>query len=183
MTYRSCMIRCRLGLLIVLALSPALSTQAQPATLIVVEDRGGDSALPYYETLNLRPHSLQTKPVSANPAPRTTAYDEAGMLPVRSPKLTPGTVSRRAIDAPGLSAFFLVGDDPLSRQWLLQHAAELRQRGAVGMVVNVETAQALEELRSLALGLALSPVSADDLAGRLGLRHYPVLITSTGIEQ
>ena len=29
----------------------------------------------------------------------------------------------------------------------------------------------------------LSPASGDDLAQRLGLRHYPVLITSTGVEQ
>nr|MBF3175129.1 DUF2859 domain-containing protein [Pseudomonas aeruginosa] len=29
----------------------------------------------------------------------------------------------------------------------------------------------------------LAPASGDDLAQRLGLRHYPVLITATGIEQ
>ena len=38
-------------------------------------------------------------------------------------------------------------------------------------------------LRRLAPGLTLSPASGDDLAQRLGLRHYPVLITSTGVEQ
>ncbi|MEP7248003.1 MAG: DUF2859 domain-containing protein, partial [Gammaproteobacteria bacterium] len=29
----------------------------------------------------------------------------------------------------------------------------------------------------------LAPASADDLAGRLGVQHYPVLVTATGIEQ
>ena len=28
----------------------------------------------------------------------------------------------------------------------------------------------------------LSPASGDDLAQRLGIQHYPVLITATGIE-
>jgi hypothetical protein len=30
--------------------------------------------------------------------------------------------------------------------------------------------------------LVLLPVSGDDLAQRLGIKHYPVLITATGIE-
>jgi integrating conjugative element protein (TIGR03765 family) len=50
------------------------------------------------------------------------------------------------------------------------------------MVVNVSTPEALAALRRLAPGLMLSPVSGDDLAQRLGLQHYPVLITATGIE-
>ena len=54
---------------------------------------------------------------------------------------------------------------------------------AVGLVVNVESMAALTALRRLAPGLTLSPASGDDLAQRLGLRHYPVLITSTGVEQ
>ncbi|MBF3324750.1 integrating conjugative element protein, partial [Pseudomonas aeruginosa] len=57
------------------------------------------------------------------------------------------------------------------------------QRGAVGLVVNVETVQGLARLRALVPGVALAPVAGDDLAERLALRHYPVLITATGIEQ
>ena len=40
----------------------------------------------------------------------------------------------------------------------------------------------LAALRRLAPGLMLSPASGDELAQRLGLKHYPVLITATGIE-
>jgi len=61
--------------------------------------------------------------------------------------------------------------------------AALVERGAVGLVVNVESLQALNRLRALIPDVPLSPVSGDDLAERLGLRHYPALITSTGIEQ
>lgn len=105
------------------------------------------------------------------------------MLPVRSVKLTPGTVSRRVIEAPGLRPFVIVGDDDTSRAWLQNRAASLRERGAVGLVVNVETVQALEQLRALVPSVPLAPVAGDELAERLGLRHYPALISATAIEQ
>ncbi len=89
----------------------------------------------------------------------------------------------RPLQAPGLPPFFLVGDDARSRAWLQQRAGALRQLSAAGLVVNVESPQALQELRALAPGLVLSPASGDDLARRLGLRHYPALLTATGIEQ
>ena len=108
---------------------------------------------------------------------------EAAMLPVRSTQLSPGEVQHRVIRAPGLTPLFLIGDDARSRAWLQQWQAALRELGAVGLVVNVDSAAALAELRRLAAGLTLSPASGDDLAQRLGLRHYPVLITPTGVEQ
>lgn len=170
------------GLLVSLAVLPLASPAGEP--LIVVEDRGGTSALPYYESLNLQPRGngpaqppIPTPQVSATPA------DEAAMLPVRSAQLTPGTVARRVIEAPGLRPFVIVGDDDASRTWLQGRAPSLSERGAVGLVVNVGTMQGLARLRALAPGVPLAPVSGDDLAERLGLRHYPALITATGIEQ
>lgn len=161
--------------------------QTASAPLIVVEDRGGDSALPYYQSLNPQPdQATPPAPMPAPmPAPRAgnTADVEAAMLPVRSTQLSPGEVQRRVIRAPGLTALFLIGDDERSRAWLRQRQAALRELQAVGLVVNVESMAALTALRRLAPGLTLSPASGDDLAQRLGLRHYPVLITSTGVEQ
>ena len=43
------------GLLALLAALPLVAHAAEP--LIVVEDRGGASALPYYEALNLQPRA------------------------------------------------------------------------------------------------------------------------------
>ncbi len=78
------------------------------------------------------------------------------MLPVRSAKLTPGTVARRVIEAPGLRPFVVIGDDEASRAWLQRRVAALRERGAVGLVVNVETAQGLARLATTgAVGIAL----------------------------
>lgn len=152
--------------------------------LIVVDDRGGASALPYYEALDLQPRRQGAAPPAiAVPQVPGSPAGEASMLPVRSPSLTPGTVARRVIEAPGLRPFFLVGDDDVSHAWLRRQATLLRERGAAGLVVNVETADGLARLRALLPGVPLSPVAADDLAERLGVRHYPVLITSTGIEQ
>lgn len=170
------------GLLVVLTALPWIAHATQ--SLIVVEERGGASALPYYEALNLQPraNSALRPPIPMPQIPATPA-DEAAMLPVRSAKLTPGTVARRVIEAPGLRPFVVVGDDEASQAWLRRHAASLRERGAVGLVVNVETVQALARLRVLVPGVPLAPVAGDDLAERLGLRHYPALITATGIEQ
>jgi len=171
--------------ILVMGLLVAATVSAQNATapLIVVEDRGGVSALPYYQALNPQDADATTPP-APTPAPRIVnpADAEAAMLPVRSTRLSPGDEPRRVIRAPGLTPLFLVGDDDRSRAWLQRHAATLHDLHAIGLVVNVASADALASLRHLAPGLLLSPVSGDDLAGRLGIHHYPVLITATGIE-
>ena len=161
--------------------SPVAKHSSPP--LIVVEDKGGTSALPYYRALN--PQDAQPgQPAKPQPVPRigSPADAEAAMLPVRSARLTPGDEPRRAIRAPGLTPLFLVGDDDRSRAWLKQRGKDLQALRAVGLVVNVATPDALAALRRLAPGVMLSPASGDDLAQRLGLKHYPVLITATGIE-
>lgn len=110
-------------------------------------------------------------------------YNEAMLLPIRSPSLRPGPVEARPINLPGITALFLIGDDPRSHAWLQQRLPELQRLGAAGLVVNVESASALQTLRNRAPGLSLTPVPGDDLAQRLGLNRYPVLITATAIEQ
>lgn len=160
--------------------SPAF---AQSPRLIVVEDHGGVSALPFYQALDLPPKQGQALPPITIAPPPAKPYSEADMLPVRSERLSPGEEPRRVIQAPGLTPIFLIGDDDRSRAWLGERGEILRDLNAIGLVVNVETPEALADLRKRAGSLTLSPSSGDDLAGRLGLRHYPVLITATGIEQ
>lgn len=171
---------------LILGLLAASTVHAQTTTtpLIVVEDHGGVSALPYYRALNPQDgdsSSAPPAPISPSRLP-SSADAEAAMLPVRSTRLSPGNEPRRVIRAPGLTPFFLIGDDDRSRAWLRQRQTALRDLQAVGLVVNVMSPEALASLRRLAPGLVLSPVSGDDLAARLGIHHYPVLITATGIE-
>lgn len=154
---------------------------APSSRLIVVDDLGGDSALPYYRALNLLPDdgAAGNSPAARPP---TRPYTDTDMLPVRSERLSPGRETPRVIQAPGLAPMFLIGDDDLSRSWLRTKLSDLLDQQAVGLVVHVEFADALARLRALAPGLKLSPASGDELAERLGIRHYPVLITATGIE-
>ncbi|WP_084614885.1 integrating conjugative element protein [Pseudomonas batumici] len=159
-----------------------LSCAAVHAELIVVDDQGGTSTLAYYRSLNLLPDEQPAKAMTLPPV-RITAYSEADMLPVRSPSLSPGSFESRVHNAAGLQPVFLVGDDELSRQWLQRRGDALREMKAVGWVVNVQRMAALAELRALGAGLEMLPASADDLAQRLGIEHYPALVTATGIEQ
>jgi len=161
------------------------SAFAQGRKLIVVEDAGGVSALPYYRSLNLlpSPHDPASEILPAHPPIPTRRYDEAEFLPVHSAHLTPGHVTRRVIAAPGFEPICLIGDDPLSRVWLKAHLATLQQLHAVGLVVEVRSHATLQALRAIAPGIPLVPASGDDIARRLKLHHYPVLITATGIEQ
>lgn len=154
-------------------------------TPIVVADHGGDSALPYYRALNLQPRAHgETDTPRTLPTPHIPKdrFSEADMLPVHSPQLTVGTEGARVIAMAGLSPFFLIGDDATSRAWLLARRDALRALRAIGFVVEVHTAGDLRALRLLAPDLTLVPASADDLAQRLGVRHYPVLITPAAIE-
>ncbi|KPZ10443.1 Uncharacterized protein ALO41_02229 [Pseudomonas amygdali pv. ulmi] len=149
----------------------------QAAELTVVEDKGGDSALPYYRSLNPEPSSVQNDLSSQlDPVP-------AQGLPVRTTRMTPGTVKGRIINAPGLQPLFLIGDDETSRRWLQERGAVLEQMQAVALVVNVATPERLAIVRSWLPNTLISPASGDDLSQRLGLNHYPVLITPTAIEQ
>lgn len=122
-------------------------------------------------------------PIHIPANPHTQPVNDTDFLPVTSKHLSPGKVTPRTLDAPGLTPLFLIGDDPQSKTWLQQNLPELQALNAIGLVVQAATPQAIKTLRELAPGLTLSPASADDLAQRLGLHHYPVLITSTGIDQ
>ncbi|MGH8301837.1 MAG: integrating conjugative element protein [Steroidobacteraceae bacterium] len=174
----------RLGLLLSLSVA-ALPAFAGGHRLIVVKDLGGVSALPYYRALNLLPsrHDEKLVPLPPSPAVAPIRYNEADFLPVHARRLTPGHVTRRVIAAPGLAPFCLIGDDPRSLTWLKERLATLQQLHAVGLVVQVASEADLKALRRSAPGVLLVPASGDDIARRLDLHHYPVLITATGIEQ
>lgn len=149
------------------------------AGLTVVADEGGVSALPYFKSLNPQSSQVDSSELSA---PKQK-FSEAQMLPVRTPSMTPGKVVARGLDSPMLQPMFLIGDDPLSRQWLTVRGQALREMSAVGLVVNVENDAQLNDLRQLAPGLQLAPASGEDLANRLKIEHYPVLLTSSSLEQ
>lgn len=168
--------------LVVVAISPSVLF-AQPAglpALKVVADRGGEAAQPYFIAIGaagvVDDHSIA--------ATRSQPYSIAEMLPVVTPALSPGSVDRREIDMPAaFQPLFIVGEDQLSLAWLQARYDRLREMGANGLAVNVQTEQGLEALRKAVPGVRIDPVSGGDLAERLSLTHYPVLITRAGVEQ
>ena len=124
--------------------------------------------------------SLATSAESGSPpAPTTLNW----VLPVHSARLSPGAVPPRALSLPGMTPLFLVGQDTASLEWLSRHAQALQELGANGLAVEVDDVQALRRIQTAAPGLNIWPVSGDDIAERLELEHYPVLITPTGLQQ
>lgn len=105
------------------------------------------------------------------------------VLPVRSARLSPGPVPSRTLSLPGMTPLFLVGQDAASLEWLSRHAQALQGLGANGLAVEVDDARTLRRIQMTAPKLNIWPVSGDDIAERLELEHYPVLITPTGLEQ
>jgi len=122
-------------------------------------------------------------PAGGNTVPLIGAANLDKPLPIRSPGLTPGTVQARTLDATFSRPLFLIGSDRRSRRWLQRHRSRLLEIGAVGMLVQAETINDLRAIADLAKGLPVMPASASDIANAVGVAYYPVLISSSGIEQ
>ena len=121
--------------------------------------------------------------------------DQAGVLegvrfPIRS-GMVPGVLSEAQAQAarhlfrPEWLAHpvFLVGTDPLSRQWLAQHRQALIALGASGLVVQAESERAFKQVQQLAGGASLAPMVGDWLTSALrgaGVKTYPLLVLADG---
>jgi len=152
------------------------------ATLTVIYDSGDTQPIaPFLDAFESTETTLPQKQVVQDP--QLGAADPESLLPIRSPGLTPGPVQPKTHDRSFARPFFLIGSDALSRQWLLQHRARLKEIGAVGMLVQADTRDDLRTIAELAGGLSIMPASASDISNALGISHYPVLISAHGIEQ
>ena len=155
--------------------------QGSATALTVLYDSGDTQPIaPYLDVLRAPGETDEGIETSS---PSLGAADVAQLLPIQSPGLTPGPVQRKTIDRPFAAPLFLIGCDLRSAQWLEANRSRLLAMGAVGLVVDVPDLKALTRLATLAGGLTLLPGSGSDLAQTLGLRHYPVLITSDSIAQ
>ncbi|MBD1225986.1 integrating conjugative element protein [Xenorhabdus griffiniae] len=148
--------------------------------LEVVADFGGDSTSYYFDAINNELNEWSESPLN-KAVPELPSFEM--VLPIKTPEMVPGIVQNRLLNLPGIGALFLVGDDELSLTWLSQNADKLQALNAVGMVVNVDNADSFYKLKHLYKEGVISPISGSDLAIRLQLTHYPVLITETGLTQ
>ena len=146
---------------------------------MVVYDSGATEPIaPYLRALGRSPRA----PAPASPPPGAGPIE--ALLPIHTPGLSPGPVGSRAVDLSTLQRpLFLVGVDERSLQWLARERQHLAALGAVGLAVEVADLAGWRRLTAAAQGLVLLPVSGAELAQRLALSHYPVLITRERIEQ
>ncbi|WP_204123666.1 integrating conjugative element protein [Pseudomonas sp. 008] len=158
-----------------------LAPFAQPE-LTVAGDPPSDFTRPHFQ-VSRPPINNKSQPDRPMHADLSTFADEAWILPIRSSHLSPGQITPRVLNMPGLRPFFLVGDDPQSLTWLRQRAAELQEMGAAGLAVEVTDTEALARIRAVAPDITILPVNGNDIASRLQIEHYPVLITATSLEQ
>ena len=184
--------RCLMGLItlkpFIFGLCWVGSAYAAP---VVIYDSGNSlSLIPYFKAIKLQADN-QTRYPPATPVPANipvTASERqqilAKVLPVRTPELTPGLVSPKAIRLPAmLRPVFIIGADRLSVQWFQKHRQQLQGLNAKGLVVNVETQAQLAALKQLLLPLDIVAFSGASYAKQFALSHYPVLISAAGIEQ
>ena len=130
---------------------------------------------------------MESQQRPAGPPPR---FSPDALYPIRSELLTVGRVGDQSLailaeikKRPGMRPVFLIGDDPTSAAWLGGNADYLKSLGAIGLVVNVETRARFETLARAAPTLPLFAGGGDDIARELGLSHYPVLVTTKGVQQ
>ena len=135
------------------------------------------------------PHNAQN-PQALNPPNQSNAQPlnraiPSPVYPVDTPSLNPGPVEPRRVQLHQLASapFFLIGNDPLSRDWLAHYSVRLAALGAAGFLVKAESDAELQSIRQLAPGIPVTPLDATQLAKTLGLTHYPVLVTAGLIEQ
>ncbi len=152
------------------------------AELTIIYDSGNTKPIaPFLKVFESTDKIRQQTPIPKKPP--LGAADPEAWLPIQSPGLTPGVVKARAHNRPFARPFFLIGSDMRSWQWLQDHRDQLKEIGAVGMLVQADTLEDLQTTANMSGGLSIMPASASDIAKALGVSHYPVLITSKGIEQ
>ncbi|MCY1441906.1 integrating conjugative element protein [compost metagenome] len=151
------------------------------AELTLVGNSPDDVNSPYFQAG--LPINNRIQPDRAMHADLSTFTEDAWILPIRSSRLSPGPITPRSLNMPGLQPFFLVGGDSQSLTWLRQRAAGLREMGAAGLAVEVADSEALARIRAAAPDITILPVNGNEIAIRLQIEHYPVLITATALEQ
>ncbi|POP51567.1 integrating conjugative element protein [Zhongshania marina] len=149
--------------------------------LTVLTDRGGTAVSTYYYSKE-QANSDTEQHLSI---PRS-GYMK-GIFPIRTTLMSPGEVG--ADEMPNLppayqinTPMFIIGDDPVSLQWLQDNSEFLESKRAVGVVVNIETPERMNEIRKMvSTKVPISVAPGDDIARTLGIKHYPFYVDRDGV--
>lgn len=164
--------------LLIVALLSGATTKSE---LVVIYDSGQTRSI--REWLGPLAKGPVDRSESVSAVSAESLGDATSMLPVRSPGLTPGPVETRSHELPFAQAFFLIGSDERSQQWLQHYRQRLLKLGAVGLLVQAETVVDLETIAGIADGISITPASGSDIALALGVSHYPFALSEGRIWQ
>ena len=171
------------------AMISAITSPILAVETTVIADHGGLAIKTILEEVPQEgePLAIQEETSQTNP----TQIWENGLLsetlyPVISKNLEIGPVGDdEATDIPGYLLtfpFFIIGFDQISASWIETNLELLKEKNAVGLVVNVENPSQMQKLMQLTGNqVPLYPTPGDDLALALNLRHYPVYIDHSGV--
>lgn len=140
---------------------------------------------PYIEAAHFPVTNTDTTSVSPELLQQVAKEPDHFTLEAPLPKteMTPGIEGKRTVNLTWLTTpIFLIGSDEQSLQWLKQHQTDLVSLHAQGLLVNAQSSADISQIRSSFSDLSIMPLSANMIADRLDIKHYPVLITSTEIK-
>lgn len=161
-------------LLFLMLISLAINAIAEP---IVIRDYGGKpSGVPDKAKIANSVMHQSIKPLNNAPSVRFPLRSSmrAGVL------ATPKRFENKLLNR---NPFFVVGNDEQSRDWIDANKSYLTKINAKGFVTNIASESEYRSLEAFAKPLTLSAIPLDELVQSLGLRVYPVLITSEEIAQ
>jgi len=170
------------GIFLMLLLGQYLSVQAE---LIEISDHGGISPSLYYERITKddpQENAPMGQPFNSE---QVEQYALKNRLPIQSKLLSPGRVKARKWQQQAFmgTSIALIGYDKASVKWLKLKKKQLQEQSTVIMIVNVRTEQQVKKIQAFLPNNQIEAMSGDDVARQLNIRHYPVLITSKGVEQ
>ena len=155
--------------------------------IVLGDENIGQSTDTYTKQYNITIERTQTyDPALALRNAEYGDYDVSfdSLLPFRTPEISPGILQSR-VAPKNISSrpFCIIGYDYLSLEWIIEVKPVLVENKAVCFVTNVETKEQLQELIDLLKPVPWQLLHANSLTDQLDINHYPVLVSSHGIEQ
>lgn len=147
----------------------------------VIEDHGGqkiDSYLPQ--------NKENAKRQKENFDKRKSTRLFNAHFPVVSKSLSVGLVEPDEAETikyqVAMRPIFIIGYDPISIKWLQQNQQLLSEKKAIGLVVNVNSQDEMNELQAIAGdSVMMQPTPGDNFAKELNIRHYPFYMDNQGV--
>lgn len=149
--------------------------------LEVIVDRGGQPIRPYLP----KKASIDNQPVK-----KQQDWRKKGVINSRYPIVTSSMKVGPVGEDEGKDInfkfatrpMFIVGYDPVSLSWLKSNKRHLAEKKAIGLVVNVQSADQMEELmQAVDRKVLLQATQGDSLAKSLKIKHYPFFMDSSGV--